>query len=149
MTRTAFAIAAAALAASPAVGQTSPAKTPPVAEIQKQLTDPAMADRLARVMQALSKSFLELPVGEVEAAVAGREPTAADRKRTVRETESARDPHFERKFQGQMANAKPMMESAMKAMAAALPAMMEGMVKASDELEKGIANMPRPNYPKQ
>ena len=147
--RLAIAIAAAALIASPAAAQTAPAKAPPVAEMQKQLADPAMADRLARVMQALSKSFLELPVGEIEAAVAGREPTAADRKRTVRETERARDPDFERKFQGQMANAKPMMESAMKAMAAALPAMMEGMAKASSELEKGVANLPRPNYPTQ
>ena len=148
--RSAFAIAAAALVASPAAAQTAPAKAPPpVAETQKRLTDPAMADRMARVMRALSKSFLELPVGEIEAAAAGREPTAADRKRTVREAERAQDPDFERKFQGQMTNARPMMESAMKAMAAALPAMMEGMAKASSELEKGVANLPRPNYPKQ
>ena len=51
-----------------------------------------MADRLDRALQALSKALLDLPVGEVEAAIEGREPTAAERKLTVRELERRNDP---------------------------------------------------------
>lgn len=134
---------AAALLASPAAAQdASPA-------VPKALTDPAMADRLARVMQAMSKSFLELPVGDMQAAIEGREPSASERGKTIGAIERARDPDFDRKFQQQVAGSKPMLESAMKALAASLPAMMEGMEKARGELEKGAANLPRPNYPKQ
>lgn len=147
--RLAIALAAAALAAHPAAAQQVQAPAPAAPQLPRELTDPAMADRLARVMQALSKSFLELPVGEIAAAAEGREPTAADRKRTVRSEGRAGDPDFDRKFEGQIAHSKPMMQAAMKAMAAALPAMMEGMGKARDELDKAVSNLPSPNYPKQ
>ena len=118
-------------------------------QLPAELTDPAMADKLARVMQALSKSFLDLPVGEVEAALEGRPATAADRKRTVRTEGRKDDPNFERNLQQQMANAQPMMRDAMKALVSALPAMMQSMGTAAKELEKATANMPSPNYPKQ
>ena len=36
----------------------------------------------------------------------------------------------------------------MRALSAALPAMMEGLSKAQAELERATANMPRPDYPK-
>lgn len=133
---------AAAMLAAPAAAQQAPA-------VPKELTDPANAERLARMMQVLSKAFLELPIGEVEAAAAGREPTAADRKRNVREAGKAGDPDFEKILESQVANSKPMMEAAMKALAASLPAMMESISRAGEELEKGAANLPRPNYPKQ
>src|SRR4029453_4972543 len=70
------------------------AKVAPQVEIQRVLNDPAMADRFANVLQALSKSFLSLPVGEVQAAVEGRKPTAAERRPPARESRPRRDPHF-------------------------------------------------------
>ena len=141
-----FAIAvAAALIATPAAAHQAPS----VPQVPKELTDPAMADKLARMMQVLSRSFLELPVGELEAAAEGREPTPADRARTVRSKGRKDDPNFDRNFQRHITNSKPMIESAMKAMAAALPAMMEGLSKAGHELEKATANLPTPKYPKQ
>ena len=117
--------------------------------IPRELTDPAMADRLARMMQAMSKAFLEMPVGEIEAAAEGRPATRADRRRTVRQIGRAEDPNFERDLQRQIANSKPMIEASMKALAAALPAMMKGLSEAGRELEKATANLPSPNYPKQ
>ena len=151
-------IAPFALLASPAVAQTSqpvtqtspaPRATPQTPTIPPALTDPATADRLARMMQAMSKAFLELPVGEIEAAAAGRPATRADRRRTVRQAGRAQDPNFERNFQRDIANSKPMIESSMKALAAALPGMMKGLSEAGRELEKGTANLPSPNYPKK
>ena len=53
-------------AATPALAQT--ASAPPIA-IPPQLSDPATADRLANAMQVLSRAFLNLPVGEVQAAL--------------------------------------------------------------------------------
>lgn len=141
-----------ALVASPALAQTKPAPAtaaPETITIPRELTDPAMADRLARMMQAMSKAFLEMPVGEIEAAAEGRPATRADRRRTVRQIGRAEDPNFERDLQRQIANSKPMIEASMKALAAALPAMMKGLSEAGRELEKATANLPSPNYPKQ
>ena len=143
-----------ALVASPVLAQTKPAPAPTPAApetitMPPELTDPAMADRLARMMQAMSKAFLELPVGEIEAAAEGRPATRADRRRTVRQIGRAEDPNFERDLQREIANSKPMIEASMKALAAALPAMMKGLSEAGRELEKATANLPSPNYPKQ
>ena len=142
-------IAAASLAAAPAAAQENPAPASPKIQIPKELTDPAMADKLADIMQALSTAFLDLPVGEIEAAVEGRKPTAQDRKRTIRDVGRGDDPHFEQRLQQQVAAAKPMMQASMKAIAAALPAMIEGMSAAAKELEKATASLPSPNYPRQ
>ena len=140
-----------ALIASPALAQTRPAppSAPGTITVPPALTDPAMADRLSRMMQAMSKAFLEMPVGEIEAVAEGRSPTRADRRRTVRQVGRAEDPNFERNFQRDIANSKPMIEASMKALAAALPAMMKGLSEAGRELEKSTANLPAPNYPKR
>ena len=144
----------AALLASPALAQTTPAPAPAPAapqtiNVPPALTDPATAEKLTRMMQAMSKAFLELPVGEIEAAAQGRPATRADRRRTIRALGRAEDPNFERNLQRDLANAKPMIESSMKAMAAALPAMMKGLSEAGRELDKATANLPSPNYPKR
>jgi len=114
-------------------------------QIPAELTDPAWADRLTNVLQILSKSMLEMPVGEVEAAVEGRPATAADKRRTVR-TETGMS---ERELNQQIESARPAMRGAMKAMAAALPAMMKGLEEAGREMEKATANLPQPGYPKR
>ena len=144
----------AAMIASPALAQSKPAPAPAPAAPQTMtvppaLTDPATAEKLARMMQAMSKAFLELPVGEIEAAAEGRAATRADRRRTVRSVGRAEDPNFERNLQRDIANSKPMIEASMKAMAAALPAMMKGLSDARRELDKATSNLPSPNYPKR
>ena len=133
---------AAPQAAQPAVPQV------PV-DMQRALNDPAMADRLANAMQALSKAFLNLPAGEVQAALEGRKPTAAERRQTVRQMGRRDDPNFERNLQQHLANSRPMIEASMKALSAALPAMLQGMQAAGQALERATANMPDPTYPKR
>ena len=143
------------LAASPAFAQAAALATPApqakdsAAEMQRVLNDPAMADRLANMMQALSKAFLNLPVGEVQAAVEGRRPTAAERRKTVRDIERRDDPNFDRDFQQRMAQAKPMIQQSMTAMSQALPGVMQGLQQAGKALERAAANMPDPTYPKR
>jgi hypothetical protein len=138
-----FALPLAALV-TPTVAAAAPAAEE-TAEIQRQLTDPKWADRLTDAMLAMSKALMNMPVGEVEAAVQGRQPTVADKRRTV-ESETGMS---EQQLRRQIEDSRPAMEAGMKAMAAALPAIMKGFSDAQRELEKASANVPRPDYPKR
>jgi len=141
------------LVASPALAQAKPAPAPSAPPeaivVPPELTDPAMADRLGAMMQSLSKAFLNLPVGEIEAAAEGRPVTRADRGRTIRELGRREDPNFERNLDRQLADSRAVMQASMKAFATALPAMIKGLTEAGRELEKATANLPSPNYPKR
>ncbi|WP_310468845.1 hypothetical protein [Sphingomonas sp.] len=141
------------LIASPAVAQSAPAPAPaaPIEDIRvpPELTDPRFTARIGDVMQALSKAFLNLPVGEIEAAVEGRRPTAVDRRRTIRDVGRRDDPHFERNLEAQIAGSQVAMQAGARAMATALPAMMKGLSEAAREIEKATANLPSPVYPKR
>ena len=130
-----------ALCAAPALAQPAP----PAAQLPPQLTDPATVDRVADAMQALSQAFLDLPVGEVQAAIDGRKPTGADRHRTVgSETGmTARD------VQQRIAAAKPQIEQSINALNQALPEVTANLQQAQRAIERAIANMPDPNYPKR
>ena len=136
------------LTASPALAQAAP--TPPeTAQIERALNDPAMADRLTNAMQVMSKAFLDLPAGEVQAALEGRRATPAEKRMTVRDMARRDDPNFDRNFQRQIAQSGPVIRQSMRAMSQALPAMMQGLTQAQHALERAAANMPDPTYPKR
>ncbi len=141
------------VAANPALAQTAPAAPVPAAvedsRVPPELTDPRFTARIGDMMQALSKSLLNLPVGEIEAAVEGRKATAADRRRTVRDVGRRDDPNFERNLEAQIAGSQVAMQAGAKAVATALPAMMKSLADAARELEKATANLPSPVYPKR
>jgi hypothetical protein len=128
------------LAASPAVAQPAP-------QLPPELTDPRTAQKLAQAMQALSQALLNVKVGEVQAALEGRQPTPAERNMTVRDVARRDDPNFDRHLQQQIANAGPMMQRSMNALNQALPAMMKGLNDAQKALERAVANLPDPTYP--
>ena len=133
------------LTASPAFAQVAP----DTAQIQRALNDPATANKLTNVMQAMSNAFLNLPVGEGQAAVEGRQATPAERHMTVRDVARQHDPNFDRDFQRQVAQAGPMLHQGMQAISQAIPPMMQGLEQASKSLERAAANMPDPNYPRR
>ena len=118
-------------------------------EIPAELTDPAMADTLGRMLGSLTKVMMDMPVGEVQAAIEGREPSAADKRKRL----GAFRESFERKVERQIADAVPRMQAGMKAMAASLPAMAKALEQAAEQMEGSIdratANMPQPGYPKR
>jgi hypothetical protein len=145
-----------ALVASPALAQPPAPATPPAPAaptetivVPPELTDPAMADRLGGMMQALSKAFLNLPVGEIEAAAEGRPVTSADRGKTIRELGRKSDPNFERNLDRDLAVSRTTIHASMKAFATALPAMIKGLTDAGRALEQATANLPSPNYPRR
>ena len=139
--RVSLLIVPAALLAAPAMAQ--PAPPPP--QIPQELFDPALTDRLTDALQVMTKSLLDLPVGEMQAALEGRQPTAADRRKTVRSESRMNERDLNRKID----EARPQMHAAMRAMSRALPAMMKGLTEAGEELEKATANLPQPGYPKR
>ena len=126
------------LAASPALAQPAP-------QLPPELTDPATADKLAGAMQALSQAFLNVRIGEVE----GRPATGAERNMTVRDMARRDDPDFDRHMQQRMANVAPVMRQSMNALNTALPEMMRSLHEAQKSLERAVANMPDPTYPRR
>ena len=113
-------------------------------DIPRELTDPATIDRVTRMLDALSDAFLDLPVGEVQAAAEGRPATAQDKARTIRDL-GATTADIDR----QIAQAKPAIEQGMKAFAAALPSITRALSEAADTMERATANLPQPGYPKR
>ena len=141
-----FFVIPALLIAAPAVAAPAPAPEAPIV-IPPELTDPAVADQLGRVAGVLAKSLMNLPVGEMEAAIEGRPPTPADRAKTVRD--SVNDPYLEHRITAEAAASGRMMQAATKALVASLPAIMQSLEGAKQELERATANLPSPVYPKQ
>lgn len=137
MVRTSSLALALALIASPALS--SPVQAPP------QLSDPALADRMTDVMHAMSAALLNLPVGEIEAAVQGRKPTPADRTRTVRSETGLDQAQLNRQIDG----SRVAIRQGMKAMAEALPKIAGALDDARRQIETATANMPRPDYPRR
>lgn len=138
--RIAFMLAPLAIIAAPALAQPAPAP---------QLLDPRMADRLADTMESLSQALLDVPVGEVQAALEGREPTPAERKLTVRDIGRRDDPNFDRNIGQQIAQARPVVERSMKALNSALPAIEKALDDAGRAIDRAAANMPDPTYPRR
>jgi hypothetical protein len=148
--RTSLLVVPLALMASPLLAQApAPAAPPEAIAVPPELTDPAMADRLGGMMEAMSKAFLNLPVGEIEAAAEGRPVTRADRGRTIRDMGRKEDPNFEGNLDRDLAMSRATMQASMKAFATALPAMMKGLAEAGRAIEQATANLPSPNYPKR
>ena len=137
---------AALLSASPALAQPVPPQT---IQIPHELTDPATMQRLTGTMQALSKAFLDMRVGELKAAAEGRQATPAERRMTVRDMARRDDPNFDRNIERKIAPSGPMIRQGVKALTDSLPAMMQGLNQAQKALERAAANMPDPTYPRR
>ena len=118
-----------------------------VPQLPPELSDPRMADQLGRVAGVLTRSLMNLPVGEVEAAIEGRPVTPADRARTVRD--SVGDPYLDQRIAAEAAQTGRTMQAAGKALATSLPAIMAAIDQARDEIERAAANMPNPSYPRR
>jgi hypothetical protein len=112
-----------------------------------ELSDPAMADRLGRMMGSLTRALMDLPVGELEAAVEGREPTQAERSKRVRDHIGG--PGAEREVEARVAASGRTVQAATRALVDSLPSMMAALEQAERNLERATANLPDPTYPKR
>lgn len=131
-----------ALCAAPATA--APKSVPGLPE---QLTDPAMADKLGRMAGALTRALMKMPVGEIEAAAQGREPTATERGRTV--GDALGDPDAPRKVEEQAARSGRIMQAGAQAMARSLPALMAALDEIEASVDRAVSNLPDPTYPRR
>src|SRR5437763_16957364 len=93
----------------------SPALAQPMPQLPPELTDPATADKLANAVQGLSQALLDLRVGEVRAALEGRQASPAEKRMTVRDMARQDDPNFDRHVQQDIANVRPMVRQSVNA----------------------------------
>lgn len=129
------------IAATPAVAAPAAPQLPP------ELSDPAMADKLGRMAGVLTKSLMDMPIGELEAAVQGRPATAVDKEKRVRD--SIGGPEAEQRVQAEVAQSGRQMQAMSKALVASLPAIMAALDQAEKQLERAAANLPDPTYPRR
>ena len=65
-------------------------------QLPRELTDPAAQMRLAARVQSISSALLNVRVGDLAAAIEGREPTSVERNVTVGDLVRQKDPNFDR-----------------------------------------------------
>ena len=116
-----------------------------VAEVPPEIVDPRMVDQLGTMVGALTKVFLDLPVGELEAAVENRPVTRQDRRKTVR-TVTGTD---EREIATEIEQGKGAVKAGGQAVARSIPVIREALNKAGEEIERATANIPQPGYPRR
>ena len=131
---------AAPLVLASSVAFAAPAPPNSQIEIPPEMTDPHFVQRLMGMTDALSKAFLELRVGEIQAAAEGRPATSADRDRTVGQIAHISPQELNR----QIAEARPQMEAATQAFVKQLPEITRSLSDAANALERAAANMPQP-----
>jgi hypothetical protein len=136
-------IVASLLVAVPAAAQPVAPQLPPI------LTDPASAQRLTGVLDAITDAVLNIRVGDVRAAVEGREATPQERAMTVRDMARRDDPDFDRHLHGKLATVGPAIQQSAGAVNRALPQVMRSLEDAQRSIERAVANLPDPTYPRR
>jgi len=138
-----------ALALLPLALLAAPSAAAPPPQLPPQLTDPATAQRLTNVMQAVSNALLNVKVGGLEAAIEGREASPQEKNLTVGDMARRDDPNFDRNLQQHIAQVGPTMQRSVTAVNQALPEVMESLHQAKKAIERAAANMPDPTYPQR
>ena len=131
-----------ALCASPAFAQAAP-------QLPPELTDPATVHRLAGTLESLTQALMTVRIGAAKAALEGREATPRERNMTVGDYARRNDPNFDRHIHQQIATIEPQVQRGVQAMNRALPALMQSLDDAQRAVDRALANMPDPTYPRR
>jgi hypothetical protein len=129
----------AATATSPALAEAPAPQLPP------EILDGRMLDQLGNVAGVLTKALLNLPVGEVQAAIENRPVTPKDRQKTVA-TEMGADA---RTIDKDVERGKVAVKQGGQALVRALPVITRELSRVGEQLDRAVANMPSPAYPKR
>ena len=135
--RLTLALAPLLLLATPAAAQ-QPPQLPP------EVTDGRAIDQLGTVFGAVARAFLDLPVGEIEAAVENRPVTRDDQSKTVRSVSGMSD----RELQQQIREGTEVAKSGTRAIVRSLPVITRALNDAGEQIDRAISNMPSPVYPR-
>ncbi|HEX8838995.1 MAG TPA: hypothetical protein VF750_00845 [Sphingomicrobium sp.] len=131
------------LSASPALAQEAPFQLP------RELTDPALQMKVATQLQGIAQALLNVRVGDLAAAVQGREATSAERNVTIGDMARRNNPNFDRDMARQVATVGPQIQHSMQALSRALPRVMQDLEDAQRSLDRAVSNLPDPTYPRR
>jgi hypothetical protein len=131
------------ICASPAFAQQ------PMPQLPPELTDPTTVARVADTAQAVTDALLNVRVGDVRAAVEGREATPVERRMTVGDLARRDDPDFDRRLHQDIARGGARVQQSMRAVNQALPAVMQALLDAQRSIDRAVANLPDPTYPRR
>ena len=132
------------LCSTPAFAQQGPPLMLP-----PELTDPAVIHQLAGTMQDLTRALMNIRIGEARAALEGREATARERNMTVGDLARRNDPNFDRHLNQQIASVEPQVQHGVQAVNRAMPAVMQAVDDAQRAVDRAVANLPDPTYPRR
>lgn len=118
-------------------------------QLPRELTNPALGEKMGRMAGVLSKALLDLKVGEVAAIAEGRDASPEDKNRTLRDIVVGGNPDAERRLEQQVAASGPAIQKGMAAMARAFPAIIGALENVGEEMERATANLPQPGYPRR
>ena len=129
-------------AASPALAQPAPVLPP-------ELTNPAAVHQLTGALQQLTQALMNVRIGEARAALEGRDATPRERNQTIGDLARRDDPNFDRHMHQQIASVEPQVQQGVRAVNRALPAIMQSLDDAERAIDRAVANMPDPTYPRR
>ena len=133
------------LTASPALAQ----EAPPAFQLPRELTDPEAQMRLAMKLQQMSNALLNVKVGEMRAALEGREASPRERNETVGDIVRKKDPNFDRDVAREVATVGPKIQHSMQALSRTLPRVMQDVADAQRSIDRAVSNLPDPTYPQR
>jgi len=133
------------MCATPALAQDAP----PAFQLPRELTDPQSAMKLAAKLQGISNALMNVRVGELGAALEGRQATARERNVTVRDLVHRQDPNFEQHMQQKVATVGPKVLQTMQTLNRTLPQVMHDVDDVQRSVERAVANLPDPTYPQR
>jgi len=133
------------MCATPALAQDAP----PAFQLPRELTDPQSAMKLAAKLQGISNALMNVRVGELGAALEGRQATRRERNVTVRDLVHRQDPNFEQHMQQKVATVGPKVLQTMQTLNRTLPQVMHDVDDVQRSVERAVANLPDPTYPQR
>ena len=133
----------------PLLCASAPAMAQQAMAIPPELTDPATIHRLAGTLDELTRALMNVRIGEARAALEGRDATPRERNETIGDLARRDDPNFERHMHQQIATIEPQIQRGAQAMNRALPAIMQSVDDAQRAVDRALANMPDPSYPRR
>jgi hypothetical protein len=115
-----------------AAAQMPPPPSPVV--VPPELASGAIWDRLDAMIGPLTKAFLNLPVGELEAAAENRPVRPEDRRKTLRDVTRADGQDVEQ----EIAQSKGAMKAGSQAIVRALPSVIGALDQAARQIENSL-----------
>lgn len=138
--------------ASPAIAHQSPPQAyagrpeGPAFAVPPEIMDRRLPDQLGRRAGAVMQALMDLPVGELQAAIEGRPVTPRDRHHTIG---AEVGPGAARHAEQAVTSKAQAVQSTARAIQSAIPALQQAIGQILAAVDAGAANLPSSAYPRR